>query len=153
MTDDPVRVLRWSTAEAEQLGAEAPEWLMANGFGGYSCGTVTGPITRRYHGLLIAALPVPLGRTVMLDLLVETLRLADGRSAQLGVRQIATEDANPDHGHLVECPSGGRGGRHRHRAPVGSPAPAEYGGAELAASRRRGRSDTSTAPFRAFPCA
>ena len=102
MTDGPVRVVRWSAAEAEKLGVEAPEWLTANGLGGYACGTVTGLMTRRYHGLLIAALPVPHGRTVMLDLLVETLRLADGRSLQLGVRQIATEDANPDHGHLVE---------------------------------------------------
>jgi hypothetical protein len=59
-------------------------------------------MTRRYHGLLIAALPVPLSRTVMLDFLVETLRLADGRSLRLGVQQIASEDASPDHGHLVE---------------------------------------------------
>jgi predicted glycogen debranching enzyme len=100
--DDPIRVLRWSPAEAEKLGTEAPEWLMTNGLGGYACGTVTGLLTRRYHGLLIAALPIPLGRTVMLDLLVETLHLADAGSLQLGVQQIATEDAHPDHGHLVE---------------------------------------------------
>jgi predicted glycogen debranching enzyme len=102
VTDSLVRVLRWSATGAEKLGAEAPEWLMANGLGGYACGTVTGLMTRRYHGLLVAALPIPHGRTVMLDLLVETLRLADGRSLRLGVRQIATEDASLDHGHLVE---------------------------------------------------
>ncbi|MGD0910163.1 MAG: glycogen debranching enzyme N-terminal domain-containing protein, partial [Candidatus Acidiferrales bacterium] len=31
------------------------EWLVTNGIGGYASGTVLGPITRRYHGLLIAA--------------------------------------------------------------------------------------------------
>ena len=39
------------------------EWLVTNGLGGYACGTVGGGITRRYHGLLNAALPAPLGRT------------------------------------------------------------------------------------------
>src|SRR5882724_6384134 len=31
------------------------EWLVTNGLGGYASGTVAGAITRRYHGLLIAA--------------------------------------------------------------------------------------------------
>src|SRR5208283_5861889 len=41
------------------------EWLVTNGLGGYASGTVTGAITRRYHGLLIAALPNPPGRRVV----------------------------------------------------------------------------------------
>src|SRR4051812_29395799 len=43
------------------------EWLVTNGMGGYSSGTVAGVITRRYHGILVAALPNPLGRTLMLN--------------------------------------------------------------------------------------
>jgi predicted glycogen debranching enzyme len=43
------------------------EWLLTNGIGGYSSGTVGGVITRRYHGLLVASLQNPLGRTVMLN--------------------------------------------------------------------------------------
>src|SRR5262249_640743 len=43
------------------------EWLVTNGLGGYASGTVTGSITRRYHGLLISALPNPLGRMMMLN--------------------------------------------------------------------------------------
>ncbi len=35
---------------------------MTNGLGGYTSGPVGGGLTRRYHGLLIAALPAPLGR-------------------------------------------------------------------------------------------
>ena len=43
------------------------EWLVTNGLGGYSSGTVVGIVTRRYHGLLVAALPAPIGRMVMLS--------------------------------------------------------------------------------------
>ncbi len=54
------------------------EWLVTNGLGGYASGTLAGAITRRYHGLLIAALPAPLGRRVMLSHLSELVRLPDG---------------------------------------------------------------------------
>ena len=59
------------------------EWLITNGLGGYASGTLLGAITRRYHGLLIAALPAPLGRVVMLNQLTEHLELADGTSIEL----------------------------------------------------------------------
>lgn len=56
-----------------QLGsAESREWLVTNGIGGYASGTVAGLITRRYHGLLVAALTPPLGRTLLLTKLDET---------------------------------------------------------------------------------
>jgi predicted glycogen debranching enzyme len=60
------------------------EWLVTNGLGGYAGGTVAGVPTRRYHGLLIAALPVPLGRFVMVGHLGERVRLPDGTTAVLG---------------------------------------------------------------------
>ncbi|MGH7446534.1 MAG: glycogen debranching enzyme N-terminal domain-containing protein, partial [Longimicrobiales bacterium] len=60
------------------------EWLVTNGLGGYASGTVAGAMTRRYHGLLVAALPTPLGRTVMLNHLLEELRLPGGRRVALG---------------------------------------------------------------------
>jgi predicted glycogen debranching enzyme len=56
------------------------EWLVANGLGGYASGTVAGEPTRRYHGLLIAALPSPLGRLVMLNHLIERF---DGSAPEL----------------------------------------------------------------------
>ena len=43
------------------------EWLVTNGIGGYSSSSVGGGNTRRYHGFLVAALPNPLGRFVMLS--------------------------------------------------------------------------------------
>ncbi|WP_010584597.1 amylo-alpha-1,6-glucosidase [Schlesneria paludicola] len=47
------------------------EWLVTNGLGGYASGTIAGAATRRYHGLLIAAHPAPLGRLVLLSHLGE----------------------------------------------------------------------------------
>ena len=59
------------------------EWLVTNGLGGYASGTVAGVAARRYHGLLVAALPPPLGRLMMLNQLGEALELADGTSLAL----------------------------------------------------------------------
>lgn len=56
------------------------EWLVTNGLGGYASGTFAGVLTRRYHGYLIAALPAPLGRVVMLNHLSEWLRFFVGDS-------------------------------------------------------------------------
>ena len=60
------------------------EWLVTNGLGGYACGTVAGVVTRRYHGLLIAALRAPFGRMLMLPHLSEQIRLPDGRNVRFG---------------------------------------------------------------------
>ncbi len=51
--------------------AETREWLVTNGIGGYASGTLAGVLTRRYHGLLVAALKPPLGRTLLLSKLDE----------------------------------------------------------------------------------
>ncbi len=67
------------------------EWLVTNGLGGYASGTVAGEATRRYHGLLVAALPNPLGRAVMLGHLSERLLLPDGTVAQLNGGASDTE--------------------------------------------------------------
>jgi predicted glycogen debranching enzyme len=48
------------------------EWLVTNGLGGYACGTIGGQASRRFHGPLVAALPAPLGRTMMLNHLDES---------------------------------------------------------------------------------
>jgi predicted glycogen debranching enzyme len=41
------------------------EWLVTNALGGYASSTVAGVNTRRYHGLLVAALTPPVERTVL----------------------------------------------------------------------------------------
>ena len=73
---------RGSTGTPERLLTR--EWLVTNGLGGYASGTVGGAVTRRYHGILVAALAAPLGRTVMLNHLWEEVRLPDGSVVVLG---------------------------------------------------------------------
>ncbi|MEM8716273.1 MAG: glycogen debranching enzyme N-terminal domain-containing protein, partial [Cyanobacteria bacterium P01_G01_bin.4] len=53
--------------------AEQREWLVTNGIGGFASGTVAGLLTRRYHGLLVAALRPPLGRALLVAKLDETV--------------------------------------------------------------------------------
>jgi predicted glycogen debranching enzyme len=75
--------------DALEAGERPPrrEWLVTNGLGGYASGTVAGVMTRRYHGMLVASLPAPLGRLVMLNHLLERVRLP-GR----GVTWLGDED-------------------------------------------------------------
>ncbi len=54
--------------------AESREWLVTNGIGGYAFGTIAGHQTRCYHGLLVAALQPPLGRTLLLAKLDEAVQ-------------------------------------------------------------------------------
>jgi predicted glycogen debranching enzyme len=109
---EPVRRLAWPPP-ADQSAPDAMstrEWLVTNGLGGYASGTVSGVITRRYHGVLIAALPAPLGRIVMLSHVAEQVRYPDGRRIEIGGRERTASGAqqigdSPDAhgtGHLVE---------------------------------------------------
>lgn len=67
------------------------EWLETNGLGGFACGTIVGVHTRRYHGLLTAALNPPGGRMLLLSKLEETLVLGDSRIG-LSTNEYATNE-------------------------------------------------------------
>ncbi len=60
------------------------EWLVTNGLGGYASGTLAGAATRRYHGLLIAAHPAPLGRVLLLSHLSEQFKFMDQSTFAVG---------------------------------------------------------------------
>lgn len=78
------------------------QWLVTNGLGGYASGTIAGAVTWRYHGLLIAALPAPRGRTVMLNHLDELLRFPDGRLLQFGGAEPREPGEQPGRNYLLE---------------------------------------------------
>jgi predicted glycogen debranching enzyme len=79
------------------------EWLVSNGLGGYASGTLAGVPTRRYHGLLVAAMPAPVGRTFLLGQIEEVLRLPDGTIVPLGGEQkVGQPPYVPGAGHLRE---------------------------------------------------
>ena len=66
--------------------AESREWLVTNGIGGFASGTAAGTSTRRYHGLLMAALEPPAGRNLLVAGLDETVRHA-GREFPLATNR------------------------------------------------------------------
>jgi predicted glycogen debranching enzyme len=74
--------------------ASQREWLVTNGIGGYAAGTVSGVLTRSYHGYLVAALLPPLGRTLLLAKLDETTVL-QGRSYPLFANRWASGVVEP----------------------------------------------------------
>src|SRR5437868_15042911 len=89
---DLVRKMPWP---GEDPGESEPlltrEWLVTNGLGGYASGTVSGVITRGFHGYLIAALPAPLGRMMMLNDLVEQVTLPDEHTIPLNAADFPRE--------------------------------------------------------------
>ena len=100
-----IRVMPW----AGQRGEESEplltrEWLVTNGLGGYASGTLAGVLTRRYHGLLVAALPAPYGRRVVLSDLAEQVRFRDNTVELLGGEDMSDPGVLKLHGssHLKE---------------------------------------------------
>jgi predicted glycogen debranching enzyme len=88
--DELIRRMPWTWAGTEDVSPLVErEWLVTNGLGGYASATVAGVCTRRYHGLLVAALPAPQGRTMMINHLMEQVRLPNGRTVRLGGEQHA----------------------------------------------------------------
>ena len=74
--------------------AERREWLVTNGVGGFASGTISGGMTRRYHGLLVAALQPPLGRTQLVAALDETARYT-GANYALATQRWASGAVDP----------------------------------------------------------
>jgi predicted glycogen debranching enzyme len=74
--------------------AERREWLVTNGIGGYASGTVGGNLTRRYHGLLVAALKPPIGRTQIVAKLDE-MASYEGSEYPLATNRWASGAVDP----------------------------------------------------------
>jgi predicted glycogen debranching enzyme len=61
----------------DSTAAEQREWLVTNGIGGFASGSIAGSATRRYHGLLFAALAPPAARTLLVGGLDEIVHVGD----------------------------------------------------------------------------
>ncbi len=82
MRNEPAEIIYGREVCGFLPAAERREWLVTNGIGGYAAGTVSGIPTRRYHGLLIAALQPPVGRSLLVTKFDETALYYD-RSYEL----------------------------------------------------------------------
>ena len=74
--------------------ASRREWLVANGLGGYACGTLALANTRRYHAFLMASLAPPVERMLLIakvDVTAEYL----GRSYPLFANEFADGTLDP----------------------------------------------------------
>ncbi len=99
------RKMAWSADDGNPASESllSHEWLVTNGLGGYASGSVGGVPTRRYHGLLVAALPSPLGRMMMFNHLSEQVRLPGGRVVRFGgLEMVGGRLELGDVSHLVE---------------------------------------------------
>lgn len=62
------------------------EWLAVNKTGGFACSTVPGLNTRKYHGLLVAAMTPPVRRMVLLSRVEETV-ICEGWTSPLACNE------------------------------------------------------------------
>ena len=72
------------TQPVPELPHPPREWLTTNGLGGYASGTITGELTRRYHGLLVSAHPAPKSRVLTLVEIQATVELDGDQARRLG---------------------------------------------------------------------
>jgi predicted glycogen debranching enzyme len=81
--------------------AKSREWLVTNGIGGFASGTITGDATRRYHGLLLAALQPPVGRTQLVAGVDETAQYG-GQVFALSTHRWASGIVDPQGFRLLQ---------------------------------------------------
>jgi len=81
--------------------AEQREWLVTNGIGGFASGTVAGSATRRYHGLLFAALHPPVRRTLLVSGLDEIIRVGE-QSFELATHRWLSGAVSPEGYKLIQ---------------------------------------------------
>ncbi|HWZ98595.1 MAG TPA: amylo-alpha-1,6-glucosidase [Candidatus Dormibacteraeota bacterium] len=81
--------------------ASSREWLVTNGIGGYASGTIAGCPTRRYHGILLAALKPPIGRMQLVAALDEIISYG-GINYELATHEWVSGAIAPQGFHSIE---------------------------------------------------
>lgn len=88
-------------------GSDAPpvrqEWVLTNGVGGFAMGTVPGVPTRRYHGLLVAAMKPPVLRTLALAAVDDAIEVTDADGSVETFRLTAFHFVTADE-RASDCP-------------------------------------------------
>lgn len=79
--------------------AQHREWLETNGLGGFAASSICNLNTRRYHGLLVAAVRPPTERAVLLAKLEPTL-IVNGRRFDLSTNQVRNQTTSTGYHYL-----------------------------------------------------
>jgi predicted glycogen debranching enzyme len=91
----------WPEARVDgDLERARSEWLHTNGAGAYASSTVALLHTRRYHGLLVAALAPPRKRHVILSHMDTTIEIGS-RRYELGTHQFPSVEPTGGYKHLA----------------------------------------------------
>lgn len=93
--DVPLDVAHLDPQTRSRRGLYA-EWIVTNALGGYASGTIAGINTRRFHGWLIAALPSPHGRMMMVNSLHERFRIGDKQFILNSQEVVSDREYPPD---------------------------------------------------------
>ncbi|HEY3216555.1 MAG TPA: amylo-alpha-1,6-glucosidase [Candidatus Eisenbacteria bacterium] len=83
---------RWQLGDLRR--ASSLEWLVTNGLGGFASGTVSGMLTRREHGLLVAAPSASHGATLLLAKVAERIQI-DGAWVDLDTNRWVSGAVDP----------------------------------------------------------
>lgn len=81
---------------------DSREWLVTNGLGGYSMGTISGANRRRYHSLLVSSVPPPVNRRVILSRVEEVLSI-NNREYELSTNYWESGVVSPTGYKFIEC--------------------------------------------------
>src|SRR5687768_6384631 len=84
--DEPMGYITSDPASLDFEGLLSHEWLVTNGLGGYASSTMPSVNTRKYHGLLVAAMSPPVRRMVLLSRVEETV-IHDGWPSHLAANE------------------------------------------------------------------
>ena len=89
MIRDRQIILSWDR-NSDPSYLRSREWLLTNGLGGYSSGTLAGIPARKYHGLFVPNLARPKGRHILISRCDECVTIK-GREVHLGGAEFAEE--------------------------------------------------------------
>jgi len=92
-------VLSFGPVDLRPDTGKTREWLVTNGLGGYAASTIIGQNTRKYHGLLVAALHPPVDRRVLLTKVDEEIQVGAERYT-LAVNETAGGYIDQGYQHL-----------------------------------------------------
>ncbi len=71
--------MKFTKEDLDLENALKKEWLITNGLGGFASSTIIGANTRKYHGLLVAALEPPAKRYLILSKLDESIQIENNK--------------------------------------------------------------------------
>jgi len=105
LTDTKKHVSSFEPGQA--IGTALPEWLITNGRGGFASGTVNQTLTRRYHGLLVAAVEPPVKRYMLLAKIDATVFI-DGHRFELDTNEYHDARHPQGYQYLIDFEAGPR---------------------------------------------